>query len=184
MSNYPNNNGYDNSNNNGYGNPNINGYGNPNNSEYGNNPYNQNYNRPSLPENLLSSIKKVSIVYIILFFLTIILTIAGCVLLISWSYHYLSLHQYNDYYYNYEYENDLFLNTDFLVSVILIAIGSISGLLLFIVSIFLTVKSERIRNYSNDFDNIFILSIVGIFVGLCSLIASFIAISKVNKLRK
>ena len=166
-----------------------------NNNEYGNNQYNNNqpynlnygnnYNQQKPSENLLKSTKKASITYIILFFLTIILTIAGSMLLISWILQANSSLQNDNYYdnQNYDYKSDL-LSTDLFVSAALIAVGAISGILLFIISIVLTIKSEKLKNYSNDFDVIFILFVVGIFIGLSSLIASFMSISKVNKNNK
>ncbi len=187
MSNYPNNNGhngpnnngYDNPNNNGYGNPNINAYGNPNNNAYGNNPYNQNYNSPQkLPENL-RSIKKLSIAYIVLFFLTIALIVAGYVIMISSI---VSSPNY-DYYYGYT-DVDQIINTGTIVGYFLIVVGALLALALFIIAIVLAVKSGKLKNFSNDFNTIFVLFVVGIFVGFLSLIASFMTISKVNMIRR
>ena len=168
------------SNNNGYGNPNIsnnNGYGNPNNSNgnwYGNNPnnqnnsvygYNQNYNTSRPSEKLLNSMKSSSIAYIVLFFLTIILIVAGYVMIIS----------------------GIVADDSFTVSVGygFIGIGGLCSFCLFITGIILAIRSGNLKNYlRNDFNAIFVLSVIGIFVGFLSLIAAFMAISKVNMIRR
>ncbi|MDE5767511.1 MAG: hypothetical protein K2H56_03075 [Malacoplasma sp.] len=177
MSNYSNNNGYNN---------NI-----PYNQN-NNQPYNQNYNQNQVynynnqqkpPEDLLKSVKKASIAYIILFFLAIILIVVGWVFLISWIFNSNDAFSYPYDNYNFDYQNNLPLTTDFYVGVALLVIGILCGISLFIISIVLVVKSGKLKNYSNYFDTIFILFVVGIFIGLSSLVASFMSISWINKIK-
>ncbi len=181
------------SNNNGYGNPNIsnnNGYGNPNNSNgnwYGNNPnnqnnsvygYNQNYNTSRPSEKLLNSMKSASIAYIVLFFITIILIVAGYVMVISGAVS--ATYHYDNY-------GNIVVDDSFIVSVGygFIGIGVLCSFCLFITGIILAIRSGNLKNYlRNDFNAIFVLSVIGIFVGFLSLIAAFMAISKVNMIRR
>ena len=161
-------------------NPNPNPYINNN---YINNPYqNSNYNnsRSYLPS-LYKSANRWSKAFIICYFLWIVFLVAGILCLIFGEQKTQTAPSYTDYYSNWEYDYsyDPSLSGLQIFGIILIVVAVILIIFKFIASIFLIVKSGNLKSVNpSDFDTAFILSIVGLFVPLVSLVSACMIVSK------
>lgn len=147
---------------------------NPYNNGGGYNPYNQynnadSQNRPE--QRKVNSVKNTSICYIVFLILSIIFVIAAYAFFVDAVFKSVN----NEY---------IYIDTDIYTKYLaFMALGIIFSLATFIIAIVLSIKTSFMRKYWREFDSIFILAVVGIFIPILTLVASCMAISKINRMK-
>ena len=159
---------YNPNNNNGF-NPNNNGF-NPNNNgfAYGNNQSNNNEYINSLTwiRKITKSFLWIFILYVILFTIAIILTIAATTSIPSYS--------YDPYYGRVTADSSSSIGLS-IAALAMFILGGILAIVDFALNIIFIVKIGIIKKFTRDFDTIFIFALIGLLISIFGLIALIMA---------
>lgn len=160
-------NGYP-SNNNNWNNP---GYGNNFNPNYGYNNYNQNWGDGTL---VAKTCKNLAIAYLCLILLMIVAAILAGV------FAGMTVSSVYDSYSYYSYDSSSVVDYSS-VSMAMVAITIIALISFEIIAIVLIVKTNALKNYYPDTGAIWILFLIGLFIGITGIVGSCMTISACNR---
>lgn len=169
---YPNGNSFPNNYNNGYQ------YGNNNQWNYPNNYY----RNPNMGKEIIRTSKNISIAYIFFFLIEIACAIVAGIFLVK----IISIAYQNTYDYSDANAVQIAILNNFEIFFCVIAIDIILGIVLLVLGIVLVVKTNSLKQYYPQYDNLWIIFLVGIFIAIPSFVASImtiVAYKKINKLQ-